>query len=113
MRTVALYEMLFGIITLTGGIVGYLSTEDVVSLAAGIILGLILIIAALSMQKGSKTALYVELVATLSLLAQFGRDFLFENGTFIWSGLIAILGALSLLLLVALLLQPSERKRIF
>lgn len=105
--------MLFGIITLTGGIVGYVEADSVVSLAAGVVLGLILIFAGLSMQKGSKPALYVNLVVTLALLAQFGRTFLFGDGTFIWAGLMTILSAISLLLLIALLLQPTERKRIF
>jgi len=114
MRTVALYEMLFGVLTLVGGIMGYVSAGSIISLSAGIVAGLIIIMSALSMQKGSRSAVWVEMIVSIALLAQFGRKFFFEEGTaFMPAGLMSILSIISLLLLVIILVQPKERKRIF
>ncbi len=114
MRTVALYEMLFGLLTIIGGIVGYVAADSLVSLIAGPIAGLILVFAGLRMQKGSKSGLYTALIITILLLGQFGSIYFFgENATFMWSGLMSVLAILSLLLLILLLLQPTERKRDF
>ncbi len=105
--------MLFGIVTLVGGIVGFVQKDSVISLIAGGLLGLLLIVAGLTMQKGKKSGIYMSLIATLAILGQFGRTYFFGDGTFMWSGLMSILGILSLLLLIVLMVQPAERKRIF
>lgn len=113
MRTVALYEMLFGILTLVGGIYGYAAASSTISLITGVAAGLILITAGFTMQKGSRRGLFGCLVVTLILMAFFGRQFFFTDGAFMPAGLMSILSIISLLLLVLLLLQPTERKRIF
>jgi uncharacterized membrane protein (UPF0136 family) len=105
--------MLFGIATMIGGTYGYVAAGSLISLIAGIVAGLILILGALSMQKGSRRGLYTCLIVTLFLLAQFGRKFFFTDGKFMPAGLMSILSIVSLLLLVLILLQPAERKRIF
>jgi uncharacterized membrane protein (UPF0136 family) len=114
MRTVALYEMLFGVVTLVGGIIGYLAAGSWISLVAGLVAGLILITAALSLQKGSRSALWVEMIVSLALLGQFGRQyFTGDTPPFFPAGVMSILAVLSVLLLVLILVQPKERKRIF
>jgi uncharacterized membrane protein (UPF0136 family) len=114
MRTAALYEMLFGLLTLVGGIIGYTTAGSLVSLVAGGLAGIILIFAALSMQKGSRTGLYVTLVVTLALLGNFGYKILFDpTARFMPAGLMTILAAISLIILLLVLVQPKERKRIF
>jgi uncharacterized membrane protein (UPF0136 family) len=113
MRTVALYEMLFGVMTVVGGIIGFAVAASVVSLIAGLVAGIILVGAALKMQKGSRTGLYVCLVVSILLLARFAMVFFTPAGDFFPAGLMSILSFISLLLLVLLLLQPAERKRIF
>jgi uncharacterized membrane protein (UPF0136 family) len=113
MRTVALYEMLFGIITLVGGIIGFVTADSIISLIAGLAAGLILVGAALKMQKGSRVGLYVCLIVSLALLVQFGMKFFTPEFKWMPAGVMAILSILSLLLLIILLLQPAERKRIF
>jgi uncharacterized membrane protein (UPF0136 family) len=113
MRTVALYEMLFGMLTLTGGVIGYVQVGSVYSLVAGLVAGVILVLAALKMQKGARSGMYVCLVVTILLLAKFARDFFFLDARFMPAGLMTILGILSLLLILILFVQPAERKRIF
>lgn len=114
MRTVALYEMLFGLLTLVGGIIGYSSAGSWVSLAAGGVAGIILIFGALKMQKGARSGLYVCLIVTLALLGNFGYKFFFTpDAKFMPAGMMTILAGISLILLLLILVQPKERKRIF
>ena len=114
MRTVALYEMLYGVVSMVGGILGYTMASSVESLIAGLISGMLLVLAALQMQKGSRNGLYVTLVVTVMLLGYFGwKFFLSDTGRFIPTGLMAVLSIVSLLLLLLLLVQPAERKRIY
>lgn len=112
MRTIALYEMLFGILTIIGGIVGYTSTDLWQPLVAGIIAGVVLFSAALKMQKGARSGTVTALVVTLLLLA-YGVYRMMDDGAFMPGGLMIVLAGISLLLLLALLVQPKERKRIF
>jgi uncharacterized membrane protein (UPF0136 family) len=114
MRTAALYEMLFGLLTLVGGIIGFTSAGSWISLASGGVAGIILIVAAFSMQKGSRTGLYVTLVVTLALLGNFGYKFFLDpTARFMPAGLMSILSGISLIVLLIVLVQPKERKRIF
>jgi uncharacterized membrane protein (UPF0136 family) len=114
MRTVALFEMLFGILTLAGGIIDYTGNGNMISLVVGIVAGLIVLVVALSMQKGSRKALYAELVLAIALIGYFGREyFLVHAGGFFPGGVLSVLAGISLLLLLAVLVQPQERKRIF
>lgn len=114
MRTVALYEMLFGLLTAVGGVIGYVTADSIESLIAGLAAGLALLFTGFTMQKGSRTALYIALVISLILLGQFGRKFFFvDNTPFMPAGLMSILSIISLILIVLMLVQPQERKRIF
>lgn len=112
MRTIALYEMLFGILTIIGGIVGYSTTGLIEPLIAGIAAGVVLVGAALKMQKGARSGVFTALIVTLLLLG-YAIMRLLDDGTFMPGGVMVILAGLSLLLLLALLVQPKERKRIF
>ena len=114
MRSVALYEMLFALLTIVGGIIGFVTADSLVSLIAGGAAGLALLFAAFSMQKGSRTGMYIVLLITLLLLGNFGYKLFFVEGTkFMPAGLMTILSIISLLLLLLLFVQPKERKRIF
>ncbi len=113
MRTVALYEMLFGIFSITLGILGYTEAGSMVSLVAGGSSGVVLVFAALGMQKGSRTSMYLALVTSLLLLGWFGYQLIGQGATFYPAGAIVIPSAISLLLIAMILVQPKERKRIF
>lgn len=114
MRTVALYEMLFGLITVVGGVIGFVTADSMESLIAGGAAGLALLFTGFTMQKGSRTGMYIALVISLLLLGQFGRKFFFIDGTpFMPAGLMSIMSIISLILIVLVLVQPKERKRIF
>jgi uncharacterized membrane protein (UPF0136 family) len=112
MRTIALYEMLYGILTIVGGIIGYSTTGYWEPLVAGLAAGVMLIGGALKMQKGARSGIFTTLFVTVLLLA-YGIYRMTEDGTFMPGGVMIILSAISVLLLFALLVQPKERKRIF
>lgn len=112
MRTVALYQMIFGLITLVGGIIGFVAGSSV-SLIAGGIAGFILIFTGLRLQKGWRPGLYVALIVALVLAGNFGRSYFVGEGKFMPGGLMIILSAISVLLVILVLVQPKERKREF
>lgn len=112
MRSVALYEMLFGMLTIVGGFLGYSETGLWEPLVAGIAAGAVLIAGALRMQKGARSGIYTALIVTLLLLG-YAIVRLLDDGKFMPGGLMMIFAGISLLLLLALLVQPKERKRIY
>jgi uncharacterized membrane protein (UPF0136 family) len=112
MRTIALYEMLFGILTIIGGISGTMSTDLWEPLAAGLVAGVVLIGGALKMQKGARSGIYTTLVVSLLLLG-YAILRIMEDDAFMPGGVMAIVAGISTLLLLALLVQPKERRRIF
>jgi len=115
MRTVALYEMLFGLLTIAGGVIGFVTADSTASLIAGVLCGIALLVSGLAMQRGSRPGLFAALVISVALLVNFGRGYIAGDTTpaFMPAGLMSILAIISLLLLLLLLVQPKERKRIF
>lgn len=113
MRTVALYLMLFGLTTLALGAIELAGDGDALLFTAMSIAGIILVGSGLRTQKGWRPGLYTGLIVSLVLIAFFGNMFLMRGAPFIPSGLIMIMGILSLVLIALVLVQPRERKRDF
>ena len=65
------YFLLFGIITMVGGIIGYVKAQSVPSLVAGGLSGLMLIIGALMIPYTWKIGLVIDLLLSLALLGRF------------------------------------------
>ena len=113
MRSVALYQMLFGIIVLVVGILGFTQTDSYVSLIGGIVIGLDLIFLGLRLQKGWRPALPMSLFVGAMLAGYFGKQWLIDHGGFFPAILMTVLSILSILLICVILVQPTERKRDF
>lgn len=113
MRTVALYQMLFGLVTLIGGIIGFATADSTISLIAGGVAGIALIGIGLRIQKGWRPGLYVSIVIALALIGHFGRNFFLNDAEFMPAGLMSVLAIISIILTVLILVQPKERKRDF
>ncbi len=112
MRTVALYEMLFGIITLVLGVLGWAMASSSISFITGAASGIILVFGGLQLQKGRRSALYVCLIVTLAILGYFG--WLMVTAPAVYpAGVMALLSLISLVLIALMLVQPAERKRIY
>ena len=77
-RTTEIYYIVFGILTLVGGIIGYAKVKSLPSLVAGILYGIALIVAGIFIFTGQpdhvnniKVGLIVGLLATAGLAGQF------------------------------------------
>ena len=65
------YFFVFGILTIAGGIIGYVKARSVVSIVAGVITGLLLIAAAYVLPDRRELGLGVAFVTSLLLALQF------------------------------------------
>lgn len=78
-----IYYIVFGILTLTGGIIGYVKAGSLPSLAAGIVCGLALIVAAALMYYSLiLIALLVGLMASVLVAGKFVPDFIHKKALF-------------------------------
>jgi hypothetical protein len=114
MRSVALYEMLFGLTTLAVGLIATIGGfGDTTLLLTTLISGVLLIGTGLRLQKGWRPGLLTGLIISLLMVAYFGYNYLGENDRFVPNGLLGVMGALSILLILLILVQPSTREREF
>ena len=100
-----LFYFVFGLITLGGGIQGFLNAGSKASLIAGGISGVLLLLAGWLVQTGKTTpGLVLGLVVTLGLAGRFLPKFLKDGGW--WpAGIEGILGVLGVVLTVAAFLK--------
>lgn len=113
MRTAALYQLLFGLLSIIGSIVGYIQGDPVVALLIGAVGGLLLLINGLSMQKGSRRAMMLCLLLSVAIGGYFGFRYFADGAGVYPAGVLAVLAAISLLAIGIVAVQPAERKRIF
>ena len=114
MRSVALYEMLFGLTTLAVGLIAIIDGGgDTTLLIASLISGVFLIGVGLRMQKGWRQGLLAGLLISSLMVGYFGYNYVGEDGPFVPNGLLGVMGVLSILLLLLILVQPKERQREF
>lgn len=99
-----LYLFIFGALTIAGGIVGFVKAGSRVSLIAGGISGVLLLVAGYLIGAGNVLAgLISGLVLSLALAGQFGPKFL-KTRKFMPAGLMAVLGVVGVVVtLVGLL----------
>ncbi len=71
MNITVIIVLLFGIFSLTGGIIGYTKAGSVPSLVAGSVSGILLILSAIGLSRNYMAASYVALLVALLLGARF------------------------------------------
>lgn len=70
------YLLLFGVVTIAGGVIGFVRAKSTASLIAGGISGALLVFAAYAIPVlGPRTGLLLGLVVSLALAARFGMAF--------------------------------------
>ena len=84
------YYIVFAVLTIVGGIMGYVKKKSVASVVAGSIAGLLLFIAAFLIHKKLNGALILGLVVSVSLAGRFIPNYL-EKKTPVPAGLMSIL----------------------
>lgn len=92
-----LYYVVFGLLTLVGGIAGYVKIRSAPSLIGGVLCGGLLFVAAFLMNDSSNSALTMGLLVSISLAGKFVPDALHKKA-FFPGGLMAVLSLISVTL---------------
>lgn len=95
-----IYFIVFGILTIAGGIVGYVKAGSTISLVAGSISGVLLLIAAWLMPDHQAAGLIVALLVSLLLAGQFVPKF-FRTFKVMPAGLMSVLSILAIIVAIA------------
>jgi len=99
METARIYFIVFGALTIVGGIVGYLKAGSVASIIAGSITGVLLLVAAFLLPEHRTIGLATALIVSLLLAAQFVPKFL-QTGRVMPAGMMSILSAIGIIAVI-------------
>ena len=99
MEAARIYFIVFGALTIVGGIVGYLKAGSVASIIAGSITGVLLLVAAFLLPEHRTIGLATALIVSLLLAAQFVPKFL-RTGRVMPAGMMSILSAIGIIAVI-------------
>jgi uncharacterized membrane protein (UPF0136 family) len=97
------YYLLFAILTIMGGLMGYLKAKSKISLISGTISGIILIVASCLLPERPILAGVIGLCVSVLLAGKFVPDYIHKKA-FIPSGLMSLLSVVSIVLTILALL---------
>jgi uncharacterized membrane protein (UPF0136 family) len=96
MEAAKIYFIIFGVLTVTGGVVGYIKAGSVASIIAGSITGLLLLVAAFLLPEHRAIGLATAFIISLLLAAQFVPKFI-RTGRVIPAGTMSILSVIGVI----------------
>lgn len=94
-----IYFIVFGVLTIAGGVVGYFKAGSVISIIAGSICGILLLISAWLLPEHLAAGLTIALFTSALLAAQFVPKF-FRTGKVMPAGLMSILSVIGIVLAI-------------
>jgi uncharacterized membrane protein (UPF0136 family) len=103
----AIYLQVFGLITIAGGIVGWVKAKSRASIIGGTISGSLLIVAGYLVGHASRPGVFLGLFVSAALAARFGRAFA-QSRKVMPAGVILLLAVVGAALSVLALVQPSS-----
>jgi uncharacterized membrane protein (UPF0136 family) len=95
-----IYFIIFAVLTIAGGIIGYVSKGSVPSIIAGSISGVLLLVGALLLPNYSIAGLAIDLIVSLLLAVQFVPKFI-QTGKAMPAGMMSILSVIGILTALA------------
>ena len=95
MEAAKIYFFVFGILTIVGGVVGYIKAGSVASIIAGSITGVLLLIAAFLLPEHRAAGLATALIISLLLAGQFVPKFI-RTGRAMPAGMMSILSVIGI-----------------
>jgi len=95
-----IYFIIFGVLTILGGIMGYVKAGSTISIIAGSISGILLIIAAFLLPEHRMFGVILGLLVSLLLAGQFVPKFV-RTGRIMPAGMMTILSAIGIFMAVA------------
>jgi len=99
MEGTKIYFLIFGALTIAGGIIGYVKAGSVPSIIAGSITGILLLVAAVLLPEHRAVGLATALIISLLLAGQFVPKFL-RTGRAMPAGLMSILSVVGIILAI-------------
>ena len=94
-----IYFIIFGALTIIGGVIGYVKAGSVPSIIAGVITGLLLLAAGLLLPEHRVAGLAVAFITSLLLAGQFIPKFV-RTGKMMPAGMMSILSAIGLIMAI-------------
>ena len=94
-----IYFIIFGILTIAGGIIGYVKAASVPSIIAGGITGILLLVAAFLLPEHRAAGLATAFIVSLLLGAQFVPKFL-RTGRVMPAGMMSILSVIGIIVAI-------------
>ena len=92
-----IYFFIFGALTIAGGVMGYVKANSTISLVAGAIAGILLLLAGYLTSERQMTGLVVGLITSLLLAGQFIPKFV-KTGKAMPAGMMSVLSAIGIVL---------------
>jgi uncharacterized membrane protein (UPF0136 family) len=100
MDATAIYFLVFGALTIIGGVIGYVKAGSVASIIAGAISGILLLIAGWILPNNRTIGLAIAFVVSLLLATQFVPK-LIRTGKVMPAGLMSILSVIGIVVAIA------------
>jgi uncharacterized membrane protein (UPF0136 family) len=95
MEAAKIYFIIFGLLTIVGGIIGYVKAGSMASIIAGAITGILLIVAAFLLPEHRVAGLATALIVSLLLAGQFAPKF-FRTGKVMPAGVMSVLSVIGI-----------------
>jgi uncharacterized membrane protein (UPF0136 family) len=99
MEAVKIYFIVFGVLTILGGIIGYVKAGSVASIIAGSITGVLLLVAAFLLPEHRMVGLAIALIISLLLAAQFIPKLL-RTGRVMPAGIMSLLSVIGIVVAI-------------
>ena len=96
MEAAKIYFIVFGVLTVAGGIVGYVKAGSIASVIAGSITGVLLLVAAFLLPEHRAIGLATAFIISLLLAAQFVPKFI-RTGRVMPAGMMSILSVIGVI----------------
>ncbi|HEY2567911.1 MAG TPA: TMEM14 family protein [Candidatus Udaeobacter sp.] len=96
MEAAKIYFIIFGVLTVVGGVIGYVKAGSVASIVAGSITGVLLLVAAFLLPDHRAAGLATAFIISLLLAAQFAPKFI-RTGRVMPAGMMSILSVIGLI----------------
>ncbi|MGZ4966279.1 MAG: TMEM14 family protein [Chthoniobacterales bacterium] len=94
-----IYFIIFGLLTIAGGVMGYVKAGSVASIVAGSISGVLLLLAAFLLPQNIAAGLIVAAVVSILLAGRFVPAFL-KTGKMMPAGMMAILSVIGIVMAI-------------
>jgi uncharacterized membrane protein (UPF0136 family) len=104
MEATKIYFFIFGVLTIAGGIVGYVKAGSVASIIAGSVTGVLLLVAAFLLPQHRGVGLATALVISLVLAGQFVPKFL-QTARAMPAGMMSILSVIGVVTAIVALVK--------